>query len=93
MLLVGAMPFRGFCKGRQIHFKVVQSVFDEETATEVIKSYLQIIRDAELPEESKLTFKHCQFDSDSGISVLLLTFTEINIKAFCLKGSTLRFAF
>ena len=50
-----------------MNFKVVQSVFDEETATEVIKSYLKLIRDAELPEESKLTFKHCQFDSDSGM--------------------------
>ena len=54
-------------------FKVVQSVFDEETATEVIKSYLKLIRDADLPEESKLTFKQCQFDSDSGMLELLLT--------------------
>ena len=43
-------------------------MFDEETATEVIKSYLKLIRDADLPEESKLTFKNCQFDSDTGIS-------------------------
>ena len=61
------MPCRYF-------FKVVQSVFDEETATEVIKSYLKLIRDADLPEESKLTFKQCQFDSDSGnVLELLLT--------------------
>ena len=65
---VRAMSGRVFFKGQHIYFKVVQSVFDEETATEVIKSYLKIIRDADLPEESKLTFKHCQFDSDSGIS-------------------------
>ena len=63
---VGAKPCISF-------FKVVQSVFDEETATEVIKSYLKLIRDADLPEESKLTFKQCQFDSDSGMSELLLT--------------------
>ena len=49
-------------------------MFDEETATEVIKSYLKLIRDADLPEESKLTFKQCQFDSDSGnVLELLLT--------------------
>ena len=69
--IVGAMPCRSLFK--QIQFKVVQSVFDEETATEVIKSYLKLIRDADLPEESKLTFKQCQFDSDSGMSELLLT--------------------
>ena len=46
--------------------KVVTSVFDEETATEVIKSYLNLLRNTELPEKAKITFKHCHFESDSG---------------------------
>ena len=45
---------------------IVRSVFDEETATEVLKSYLTILRDAKLPEKSKLGFRRCQFDEDSG---------------------------
>ena len=47
--------------------KIVRSVFDEETATEVLKSYLTILRDAKLPEKSKLGFRRCQFDEDSGV--------------------------
>lgn len=47
--------------------QVVKSVFDEETATEVIKSYLTLLRDQQLPEQSKLQFRHCQFDQTSGV--------------------------
>ena len=46
--------------------RVVMSVFDEETATEVIKSYLNLLRGTELPEEARIIFKHCDFDSVSG---------------------------
>ena len=47
--------------------QLVQSVFDEATATEVIKSYLKLLRDTELPEESCIIFKHCEFESESGL--------------------------
>ena len=65
-------------------------MFDEETATEVIKSYLKLIRDADLPEESKLTFKNCQFDSDTGISERTLTFKRDKVIVFDIHILTLK---
>ena len=47
---------------------VVRSVFDEETATEVIKNYLWLLRGAVLPERARIIFKKCFLESDSGIS-------------------------
>ena len=47
-------------------FKVVKSVFDEETATEVMKSYIKILRDEDLPDEARIYFKRCHFDNDDG---------------------------
>ena len=68
MRLVVMVP-GNICK---LCFRVVLSVFDEETATEVIKSYLTILRDAVLPEEARINFKKVHFESDSGSSIIYI---------------------
>ena len=45
---------------------VVRSVFDEDTATDVIKNYLWLLKGTVLPEQARIIFKLCLFESDSG---------------------------
>ena len=45
---------------------VVRSVFDEDTATDVIKNYLWLLKETVLPDQARIIFKLCLFESDSG---------------------------
>ena len=49
---------------------VVRSVFDEETATEVIKNYLWLLKETVLPDQARIVFKFCFFETDSGCITL-----------------------
>ena len=45
---------------------MVRSVFDEDTATDVIKNYFWLLKETVLPDQARIIFKLCFFESDSG---------------------------
>ena len=47
--------------------RVVRSVLDEETALDMVKTYLAFTReDEDIPEDVQIDFKDCEFDPDEG---------------------------
>jgi hypothetical protein len=46
--------------------RVVKSVLDEVTVLRMVTDYLELTKDASVPEWARVTFKQCQFDPGSG---------------------------